>query len=91
MKSVTEEKDGEIKYQDCGDFNKIIALKHFDSYPKTLTIPQNLTLSVVFEIFEDLTRYLKVGYKSVIGFGETSIFFKDKYFNFKETSDCGLC
>lgn len=46
--------------QDCGDLRKAIDLKYFDIEPKKLSVPQNISVSIAFEILEDLKEQLKV-------------------------------
>lgn len=54
--------DGEVVHQDCGGLSKLIALKSFVSQPKIFSIPQNISLSIAFEILEDLIAPIKVCY-----------------------------
>lgn len=72
-------------YQDCGDTNKIIALKYFDTQPTTLSIPQNISLSVVFEIVEGFTEKLQVRSK-LEAIRKIMFLFKDKCVYFKKTA-----
>ncbi|KAF2888481.1 hypothetical protein ILUMI_17692 [Ignelater luminosus] len=58
-----KEFDGDMRYQSCSGLQPAIQLNYLKANPKQFFIPQNISMSIDFELLKDLLPPITVGLK----------------------------